>query len=164
MLITPVLWGQQLSTKEHQLYELLMKYREEYGLSKIPLSPNLTFVAQTHVRDLRDNYVRGSLCNMHSWSAKGEWTPVCYTGDHANAKGMWLKPSELTSYKGFGYEIAFSGSDNPEIAIEGWKKSSGHNAVMINAGLWQQKWNAVGIGMLGEYAVIWFGHETDNAK
>ena len=141
-----------------------MEYRYSKGLTKIPLSKSLTFVAQTHVKDLVNNKPDVGNCNMHSWSNKGNWTPCCYTDDHARAKCMWNKPSELTSYKGNGYEIAHwnSGTATAEGALSGWKRSSGHNAVIINQGVWDSHpWKAIGIGIYKGFAVVWFGEERD---
>ncbi len=154
-----------LSSDENKLYELIMEYRASKGLAKIPLSPSLTFVAQTHCKDMTANPPVAP-CNMHSWSNKGTWEACCYTPDHKQAAGMWSKPQELTSYQGNGYEIshgAWGYSPTPRSALEGWKNSSGHNAVMINSGIWKDPWNAIGIGMVGGYAVVWFGHEKDEA-
>jgi uncharacterized protein YkwD len=157
--------GQNLTADETQLYKLVMNYRKTKGLPSIPLSKSLTFVAQTHVQDLDENYEPGGKCNFHSWSDQGKWKPVCYTPDHAQAKLMWSKPKELTTYKGDGYEIAFGVNieylADPEIALQSWKLSKQHNDVILNRGLWKKKWNAIGIGMYGSYAVIWFGNEVD---
>src|SRR5690348_217742 len=74
-----------LSGEERKLYDLMMEYRKSKGLESIPLSAKLTQVAQTHVRDLSENYVfnpKDVKCNPHSWSDKGKWTSCCYTSDH----------------------------------------------------------------------------------
>ena len=159
------LTAQELSSDETELYKLVMQYRTTKGLPTIPLSKALTFVAQTHAKDLDENYVADQKCNLHSWSSNGNWKPVCYTNDHAQAKLMWSKPGELTSYKGKGYEIAFAEDDdylaNAENALDSWKKSKTHNAVLLNKNVWKQKWNAIGIGIYGSFAVIWFGNESD---
>lgn len=159
-------FGQKLTSDESELYNLVMKHRKAKGLPTIPLSKSLTKVAQTHARDLEENFTRDSICNMHSWSDAGKWKPVCYTtGDQAQAKLMWSKPRELTSYKGNGYEIAFGEDEeylaNAENALDAWKDSKDHNAVILNKGPWKKKWNAIGIGINGSYAVIWFGQEPD---
>jgi len=153
----------KLSTQEQELYNLIMQYRKKLKLPSIPISPSLTYVAQVHVWDLETNKPETSTCNMHSWSKKGTWSAVCYTDDHKNAAGMWNKPSELTNYNGNGFEISYSQSNGatPQSALEGWKSSSGHNGVIINKGIWSEKWNAIGIGMYGGYAVVWFGNEKD---
>ena len=162
-------FSQDLSEEEQKLYDLVMEYRSEKGLSEIPFSPSLTIVAQTHVKDLMENDPTSDECNLHSWSSNGNWTPCCYTDDHAEADKMWSKPSELTSYSGTGYEIAcYYWSSNPEVqmtaeqALEQWKNSSGHNAVMVNKSMWKNHdWQAIGVGIYGNYAVIWFGEEED---
>ena len=145
-----------------------MEYRVSKGLGLIPLSGSLTIVAQTHVKDLKNNNPTNNLCNMHSWSSNGSWSSCCYTSDHKQASCMWNKPKELTSYKASGYEIAY-GSSNARItaedALNGWKNSSGHNAVIINQGIWTNKlWKAIGIGITDGYAVVWFGEDLDYAE
>jgi uncharacterized protein YkwD len=157
-------WSQNLTNAEKELYNLVMQYRSEKGLPAIPISRSLTFVAQTHVKDLTNNQPVQGNCNLHSWSSNGNWTACCYTPDHAEAECMWSKPSELTAYQGNGYEISYysSGMVTPLGALNGWKSSPGHNAVMINSGIWDSEWNAIGIGIYGNYAVIWFGNELDN--
>lgn len=142
-----------------------MAYRKSKGLPVIPLSKSLTLVAQTHAQDLEDNYERGSECNFHSWSNQGKWKPVCYTSNHAQAGLMWSKPQELSSYKGNGYEIAYAESEDyladAARALQGWKRSIEHNAVILNRNKWKKKWNAIGIGINGSFAVVWFGNEVD---
>ncbi len=157
--------AQQLSQKEQKLYDLVMAYRKQNNLPPVPVSPSLTYVAQLHVNDLRNNKPDSGSCNMHSWSAKGKWTPCCYTPDHSKANCMWSKPRELTYYNGSGFEIACNSSDSlqPAKALELWKASSGHNAVILNQGMWKQSnWKAIGIGMSENHAVIWFGQEHDD--
>lgn len=156
--------AQTLTAEETALYTLIMSYRKEKGLPAIPLSKSLTLVAQTHVKDLETNRPVTGSCNLHSWSDKGTWTPCCYTPDHTKAQCMWSKPAELTSYKGNGFEISYGGSNftaTAQGALNSWKTSSGHNAVIINAGMWSTPWNAIGIGIYGGYAVVWFGNEED---
>lgn len=159
-------FSQILSPEEKKLYELIMEFRKEKGLPNIKLSNSLTFVAQTHVKDLQTNRLFNSTCNMHSWSNNGTWTPCCYTEDSPKASCMWDKPRELTSYKGNGYEISYGihgASVTAAGALEGWKKSSGHNAVIINQGIWSDSnWNAIGVGISKGYAVVWFGKEYDS--
>ena len=79
---------------------------------------------------------------------------------------MWSKPKEIAAYESSGYEIAayHSRAANAVDAIAGWKVSEGHNRVMINDGIWKQiKWNAIGIGIYKEYAVVWFGDLKDES-
>jgi len=150
--------SQSLTIEEKKLYDLIMKYRIDNGLSKIPLSASLTFVAQTHVKDLAENI--GYL--THAWS-----NCRYIDSDKETFKCMWLKPRELTKYKGYGYECAHGGSGgylaSAESAFNGWKNSFPHNAVILNQGIWNDNnWRAIGIGIYKGYAAIWFGEDFDN--
>lgn len=155
-----------LSKEEMELYKQLNAYRASKKLPKIPLSAALTKVAQAHAQDLDSyyEYQPGATCNMHSWSENGDWSPCCYTSDHKQAACMWDKPKEIAGFVGSGYENAHfnSAGATAASAIEGWKKSPGHNAVMINLGTWKPvKWQSVGLAIRGKYAVMWFAAEED---
>ncbi len=160
-----------MTADEQVLYDLLMAYRKEKNLPSIPLSKSLCYVAQQHAQDLLVNKPDlGDNCNAHSWSAKGAWSSCCYTPDHAQSTCMWNKPKELTNYKEYGFEIACGSSDpqygdfimTPEYAISSWKKSPGHNGVIVNNDPWKTfTWNAIGIGMNKGFAIVWFGASPD---
>lgn len=157
----------QITSDEDKLYNLIMEYRKSKGLPNIPRSASLSKVAQLHVEDLMTNHPDKGNCNLHSWSNKGKWTPCCYTKDHKAATCMWSKPVELTSYPGNGYEISAwaSYTHTPESSLDSWKSSSGHNAVIMNTGIWKSMdWKAIGVGMRGNYAVVWFGTDEDPVK
>jgi uncharacterized protein YkwD len=154
------------SPEEKRLYDLIMNYRKHSNLKSIPLSAKLTLVAQTHARDLAENYKfnEDSICNPHSWSAKGKWSSCCYTADHKQAKCMWDKPTEISGYNSPGYEIAYYNSVGAaaESSLEGWKRSSSHNPLLVNSGIWAKAdWNAIGVGIFQEFAVVWFGQIKD---
>jgi len=159
-----------VSEKEAKLYYIINAYRESKGLQKLSFSKSLTIVARTHVSDSntytpekqRDS--RGMQGNLHSWSNHGSWTPVVYTSDHEYAANMWSKPRELTSYTGNGYEISSwnSGNITPEDALDLWKNSSGHNAVMTTQGNWSDL-KTMGVAIDGKYAHVWFGSAADPA-
>jgi uncharacterized protein YkwD len=158
-----------LSTEEEKLYKLIMTYREGKKLPIIPFSAKLTQVAQAHVRDLADNFdydnKRG--CNPHSWSKNGTWTSCCYTPDHKRKECMWDKPKEIAGYIGSGYEIAYysSAGASAEEGLDGWKKSPGHNPLLINSGIWSKStWKGLGIGIYKEYGVVWFGETEDPSE
>ncbi len=166
--------GSCLTADEQTLVQLINDYRAQNGLSAIPASKSLCQVAQSHVVDLETNNPdsgtdsRGMACNTHSWSDQGAWTPVCYTNDHQYANGMWDKPEEITNgiYTSPGYEIAYGGSGGfvatPQGALNGWKSSQPHNEVLLNKGIWvDNNWRAMGVGLYGSYAVVWFGELTD---
>ena len=159
-----------VSEKEAKLYYIINAYRESQGLQKLSFSKSLTTVARTHVSDSntytpenqRDS--RGMQGNLHSWSNHGNWTPVVYTSDHEYAANMWSKPRELTSYTGNGYEISSwsGGNITPEDALDLWKNSSGHNAVMTTQGNWSDL-KTMGVAIDGKYAHVWFGSAADPA-
>ena len=147
----------------------LNAYRQRRGLAPIPVSARLTQVAQAHVADLEAHYQRGNAsgCNMHSWSAQGDWTPCCYTPDHARKECMWDKPREITggAYGATGYEIVAYYSDpiTPERALQVWQQSDGHHIMIVNRGQWADNtWRAMGAAMGEHYAVVWFGEEPDS--
>lgn len=158
-----------LDEAEAKLAQAINSYRASKGLPAIELSASLTKVAQLHARDLSENHKLGSKCNLHSWSKSELWSSCCYTPDHKKAACMWDKPRELTSYKGDGYEIAFysnypysSIEDKVKDALDGWKKSKGHHDMIINRDNWKTaKWKAMGVGIHGEYTVVWFGELSD---
>ena len=153
-----------LSQQEKELYDLIMEYRQEQGLPKIPISKSLTYVAQVHAWDLQENQPNQGNCNLHSWSGQDSWTSCCYTPDHSQSQCMWDKPNELTPYASYGYEIShFHTSLTPQTAFGGWKGSPAHNSCMINEDNWKElSWNAIGIGIYGDYAHVWFGESLDS--
>ena len=148
-----------------ELIRLVNAYRNDNGLRDVPASPSLCTVASIHTRDLSENAPHANPdCNLHSWSDQGSWSACCYTADHAQGECMWRKPRELTVYPGSGYENAAGGVGSPAAALSGWQRSSGHNAVILNEGIWaRQAWRAVGADVFGGYAVLWFGSEADPA-
>jgi hypothetical protein len=170
-LVTIAAFGQEicLSEEEKKLYDLIMQYRKSKKLKAIPISSKLTKTAQTHVHDLADNYTyeEGAKCNPHSWSNKGTWTSCCYTSDHKQAECMWSKPKEIAGYESPGYEIAYysSAGATAQEGLDGWKKSPGHNPLLVNLGIWEKlEWKAIGIGLYKEYGVVWFGEAEDADK
>lgn len=152
------------TAEEKVLYDLIMAYRKQFDLPRIPISRSLNFVAHTHAIDLKNNYKHNDRCNLHSWSNKGNWTACCYTPDHANADCVWSKPGELTNYKHYGFEIAHWNPSGPTAssALNAWKKSPAHKNMIINKENWSDnEWKAIGIAIYEEYAVVWFGMEPD---
>ncbi len=163
-----------LTAEEAELVRLVNEYRGQNGLASVPASKSLTEVAHWHVLDLHENNPdsgtdsRGLACNMHSWSDQRPdlWSAVCYTSDHYYASGMWDKPEEITEgvYYWTGYENAYgtSGQATAQAALDGWKSSPGHNAVILEEGIWDGKnWPAMGVGIYEHHAVLWFGDGTD---
>lgn len=165
---------------EAEIAALVNDHRRANGLPAVPFSPSLALVAETHARDLaalpdggaggdfgRDR--RGLACNAHSWTDRGSWTPVCYTADHHYAARMWSKPREITGgrYPYYGFEIGYwtTGAVDAAGAVEGWKRSAAHNGVILEQGVWRGKnWQAMGVGVHGRFAFVWFGQEPDPAR
>jgi hypothetical protein len=160
-----------LSDEEKQLADLINQYRQESGLPAVPVTNSLTKVARAHVMDLNTyhpdtkNYGSGD-CNTHSWSNHGDWTAVCYAGS-AQMYQMHNKPREITeSYTGDGYEDAFWAfpEATPQGAIEQWKSSTDHSDTILQRGIFASSvWNAMGVAIDGNYALVWFGQEADPA-
>ncbi len=160
--------GDCLTSEEVVLLQAINDYRVDEGHGAVPWSKSLTEVAQWHVWDLETNHPDAPAgCNLHSWSDQGSWTEVCYTADHAQASLMWSKPNEITGgvYSAAGYEIAYYASAGATAggALAAWKASPGHNDVILNQGVWVSRdpWPAMGAGIFGDYAVVWFGDMTD---
>ena len=162
----------ELTPQEKELAKSINNYRKSLGLKPLNISKSLTYVARTHVKDSNENQPenqkdsRGIQGNLHSWSNKGNWKSVAYTSDHKYAELMWSKPSELTEYKGNGYEISMGvkgANATPIMALNGWKNSSGHNAVITEEGVWEKTVNIMGVGIQGGYSHVWFGTVEDPA-
>lgn len=154
-----------LNKQELAFYNQLNRVRQQKGLYKIPLSSDLTLVAQAHAKDLNQNRPDKGACNMHSWSNDGRWSACCYTSDHAKAACMWNKPRELTGYQGNGFEIAYKGSNHGKALIDFLNSKKGHGAVILNRGQWKSmKWKGVGVGVSGQYLLVWFGDAADKKK
>ncbi len=156
------------SSPHDAIADAVNRYRASKGLARLPLSASLTRVAQAHLADLETNYRSGGRCNMHSWSSRGNWSSCCYTPDHAEAACMWEKPNEISGglYQSPGYEIVahYTAPITPAMAIEIWRESAAHNAMVLNHGRWADNtWRAMGAAIGRHYAVVWFGESPDPA-
>jgi hypothetical protein len=166
-----------LTPAEADLARRINEYRASVGLPAIPVSKSLTLVAQQHAWDSVNNSnawpapPAGQSCNMHSWSGnvnpalqQGTWTGVCYTSDHANAQGMWNKPGQIAGFPGDGYENSHWASNgaSPASALNGWRNSPGHNAVITEQNGWGP-FLALGVGISGQYAHMWVAEVADPA-
>ena len=146
-----------VSKDAFELYELLNNYRKKNRLKPIPLSKALCHVAQVHAEDMEYNMKKLT----HAWSTCRYLDQLPKTYDC-----MWNKPIELTTYKGIGFECAHGGEGNyiatPQSSLSGWQKSRPHNNVILNKDIWKDNtWKAVGVGISGGYATLWFGEEED---
>lgn len=158
--------GDCLNAEEKELARLINEYRVQNGLTEIAVSKSLTSVAQWHTIDLSENKPNTGECGMHSWSDKGAWSSVCITLTQTDWSKMESKPREITNnvYTGNAYEIAYSATGQVVAAtvMTNWKNSSHHNNVILQKDIWSVKvWSAMGVGIYGGYAVVWFGETTD---
>ena len=170
----------ELSAKEKELIKLVNDYREQHGKKRLKVSKSLMKVARTHINDLNMNFdmanppvdSRGIKGNMHSWSDKGNWTPVVYTKDHEYSNLTRIKPKEITGYDQAGYEVAVNGfMITPQEALETWKNSPGHNDTILSQNKWSDPTpeqikhgfsglSNMGVAINGNYACIWFTRDT----
>lgn len=153
------------TAEERELYNFIAEYRKNNGLPAVEFSKSLSFVAKTHAKDLSVNRPDFGGCNPHSWSDKGKWKSCCYATDKDRISCMTLKPKELTGYKSKAYEVVYSGGEEAraEDAFELWTDIALMNDYLLNRGKWTKPWLAIGIGIYGEYACLWFGEGTDIA-
>ncbi|MEM7066892.1 MAG: CAP domain-containing protein [Cyanobacteria bacterium P01_B01_bin.77] len=144
--------GDSLDAEEQKLFNLINDYRLQNGLPAIPLSPSLSLVANRHVRDMAEN-INGL---THNWSDCPSNTWSC----------MWEAPQRLgTPYPGNGYENAYRSSlqASAASALRSWRSDKPHREVILNQGIWDEPWNAMGVGIYEGYAVMWVGREVDPA-
>lgn len=154
-----------MNTEEVELVRLVNEYRVQNGVPALPAGLWLATTARWKVWDRINNpSAVGGACNPHSWSAAmpGLWQAMCYTPDHAQAAQMWAKPYQISQhvYTGNGYELTADtgGTQTAQSALNQWKGSPAHNAVILQTGVW------AGIGMQGmgtgigaNFGVLWFG-------
>lgn len=145
--------GDGNSAEEQALFELVNKYRIANGKAQIRLSPTLSMVANRHLLDLNRNVKSFT----HSWSncpydiiRQSTWPCINDA------------PKRLNSgYVGQGYETLYrtaNGTASPSLALDAWKKSSLHNSIILNGGMFAGlPWDEVGIAIDGQYAALWFG-------
>jgi uncharacterized protein YkwD len=163
--------GPVAATASDDLYAAITTYRQGLGLAAIPLSPQLTAVAQAHVRDLMANFATdpnytGAGCVPHGWSSQGQWTGGCYKfEDPTTFPIMWNKPKEIANYPGNGFEIVFGGGGGAVTAAEAlqaWQDDPPHNDVIVNQGIWKDHpWQAIGVWVEDGWASVWFGEQAD---
>lgn len=148
----------KFDAEEAELYRSINEYRAINGLPPIAASQSLSLVANRHVIDLEENI--GTI--THAWS-DADYD----VSDSTTWSTMWQAPQRLgTDYESNGFENAFfsSAGATAEDALNSWRGSGGHNAVILNQDVWaNSEWNALGIGIYGDYAVMWVGEASDPA-
>ncbi len=155
-----------ISNNEYRLFNLIDSLRSENELPELQLSISLSFVAKTHVKDLNDNNPDTSICNMNSWSDKGNWTACCHNKYLPDPECIVEKPSELTNYTGEGHELAYweFGNASADSVFRLWNELDQTRNFLLNQEKWNSyKWKAIGIGIYNGYASVWLGEAIDKS-
>ena len=156
-----------IKNNEIELYNLINKLRVDYGKTKLQLSASLSYVAELHINDLQNNHPDTSICNLSSWSDKGDWTPCCYTKYLHKPDCMWDKPKELTPYPYRGYELVLYIEDdfNTDTIINLWADSKEVLDMILTRGNYEnKKWICSGVAIGKNYVSLWFGQRRDKLK
>lgn len=156
-----------ISQEEQQLFEQINILLEAYGIKPLQTSSSLSYVAKLHVDDLEKNHPDTSVCNLSSWSDKGDWTACCYNPYVPNQDCMWDKPKQLTRYPYRGYELVayFEDEISTDSVIKLWSNSKQVlDMLLTNGNFEKKKWVCMGVGMNKHYVAVWFGQRADRAK
>jgi len=154
-----------ISSQDNQLFEAINNFRAENGLKPLNLSKSLSYVAFLHVNDLIKNHPDTSICNLSSWSDKGNWTACCYNKYVPNQDCMWDKPKELTPFKYRGYELALYLEESPQPDTIMQVLMSSNKAIemlLTKSDYSKKKWLSIGVSIKQNYASIWFAQREDN--
>ena len=153
-----------IDKNEMQLFNSINELRIAYEKEPLQLSASLSYVAKTHVNDLITNHPDTSICNLSSWSNKGNWTPCCYNSYFPNPDCMWDKPKELTNFTFRGYELALYFDDKPvpDSVIALINETKEALEMLLTQGEYKEKkWMSCGIGINAHYVSVWFAQRKD---
>jgi hypothetical protein len=154
-----------ITKDEYRLYTLVNDYRTKQGLSVIPISRSLCYVAKIHARDLYVNNPDTASCSLNSWSDQGAWTACCHSRYSPNPVCIVNKPKELTKYPGEGHELVYWDSESlqPDTILKVWKSLDPSKELLTNQKKWSYfSWQAMGVGMYKGYACVWVGEKRDS--
>lgn len=161
--ITPKVEPSELTEVESRLINMINNFRKLNKLTELPVSKSLLMVAKMHASDLSTNQPDSGICGLHSWSDKGKWIACCET-ELAAKNCFEAKASEITGYKGKTIEMVFkieNEMSGPNV-FQMIEKSQKAMDILLQKGIYSKKpWKAMGVGISGQYALIWFGDETD---
>lgn len=145
--------GDELTTEEAGLLELVNAYRKSNGRPAVASSIVLSKVANRHLLDLKFNLK--SL--THSWSdcaydIKVEKTWTCVQDASARLGQKFDGKTYETLY------FTANGRVNIADALDAWKRSPLHNSIILNLDAFDGvDYSEVGIAIDGRYAALWFG-------
>jgi hypothetical protein len=175
LLTAPLTFAQNKSLKtiptsydieknELQLSEAINKYRTKNKLGELQLSPSLSFVAKTHLNDIRLNSKDEQGCNLNSWSDKGNWKPCCFNAKLKSMDLMTSKPSEITDFRGKGFEIVIAAKKgiSTKDLVGLWFNAQTTQDFLMNAGKWSNhSWQSIGVSIYKNFASIWASEMPD---
>ncbi len=157
----------QCSDEAKELVDLLNTWIKDNGENKVKLAPSLCIVGDAHATDLVENSPNEGDCSVFSWSDGGDWTACCRDGTEEDASCTWNKPGEITGYPVNGYEVVATSGGDTSTPSEAFSILIGSEEIadmMLTTGDWNRyDWRALGAGLNGKYASVWFGEERDPA-
>lgn len=160
ILKSPSCAGDEVAGEENALIRLVNEYRAANGLRPVPVSGPMAKLANRHLLDIAANI--GSL--THGWS------DCPYDMKSASTWGcVFDAPRRLNiGYIGIGFENIYrnhNGPATPTAALEAWKKSPMHNALILNKDVWNGVvFDAFGVAIRDGYAALWFGSQSDASR
>merc|ERR1719450_255778 len=152
--------GRRTGISCNSLESKINQARTQGGLPALGCDQGMRNVANSHVKDNQQARQQGlkldSKCNLHSWQVSNA---CCYTSNHKNPNCMWKKPEQLYGDKRPGYEISAAGSGifTDDKIMDLWRKSPGHNGVIMGQGGWN-KLKKVGCSHDSSNAHCWFAN------
>ena len=147
-----------IEKNELSLIDAINKYRSQKGQGELQLSPSLSFVAHTHLNDIRLNSKDEHGCNLNSWSDKGKWIPCCFDGKQKSLDLMTSKPSEIIGFRGKGYEIVITAKKgiSTKDLTNLWLDNKATQDFILNKGQWSNRnWQCMGVSIYNGFASIW---------
>jgi len=153
-----------ITKNELQLFEAINIFRAKHDLGELQLSPSLSFVAKTHLNDIRLYSKDEHGCNMNSWSDKGKWIPCCFNEKQKNLDLMTSKPSEIIGFRGKGYEIVIAtkkGASIKDLAALWLSAKSTQDFIMNKGQGSNQNWQCIGVSIYNGFASIWASEMPD---
>jgi hypothetical protein len=154
-----------ITREEYRLYTLVNEARTKKGLSVVPISRSLCYVAKIHARDLFHNNPDTAGCTLNSWSDQGPWTSCCHSKQTPNPLCILNKPAELAKYPGEGHELCYWDSETlvPDTVMRFWMSIGQAREILMNENKWSVfSWKAMGIGMYKGYVSLWVGEALDS--
>ncbi|MGI6342350.1 MAG: SPOR domain-containing protein [Bacteroidales bacterium] len=151
---------------EREIFNQINLLRKNEKKSQLVLSDKLSYVAQLHITDLKDNYKSETGCSLHSWSDKGNWSACCNAKNMEGINCMKVKPNEITGYEGLGFELIYWDNQrvNANEAVEMWTENQASKDMILCTGKWSSfDWKVMGVAMDDNYAIIWFGNRLETS-